>query len=209
MQQKEAQEREDQIVNDIESIKPNVNLGFIQGALIPARFGPIAGNFYGSAQAGVLAADIYQSGGAEALGEAGLATVTLYLILRPGAAEASFPGGITMGDVKSIDDYYRGLRALSEMEGRGRYNTSGNTALALYDAATGEVYLQIFGRGDTRRIIAEGWIGRIDIPQGLTPMQIGNAVEEPVRNLVGRVVGQSFPTKAPNAHGPDLHIPQW
>jgi len=55
------------------------------------------------------------------------------------------PPEIVMGDVKSLDSYYKGIHHLSEMEGRGKYNTKGNVGLALYDPKTGEVWLQVFG----------------------------------------------------------------
>jgi hypothetical protein len=118
-----------------------------------------------------------------------------------------------MGDVKSINDYERGLRHVSRLEAqalRKNYNVSGNVGLALYDPTDGSVYLQVFSQrtgAEPRRIIWEGEIGRIEIPQGMTPVNIGNEVEEAVRTLVGNATGQQFPTKASNAHGPDLHIP--
>lgn len=85
-----------------------------------------------------------------------------------------------------------------------------NTALALYDSLNGDVILQVFGPaspGSARTIIWEGTIGRITIPTGLTPVQIGNAVEEPVRDLVRIFTNQNFPNKPSNAHGPDLLAP--
>jgi hypothetical protein len=119
---------------------------------------------------------------------------------------------IAMGDVKSIDGYNKGIRHISEMEGRGKYNTNGNIGIALYDRKTGEVYLQVLGPaagpGQPRRIIYEGPIGRVQIPPGKTPVQIGNEVEEPVRDLVRNVTGQPFPAKPSNAPGPDLTTPK-
>lgn len=115
------------------------------------------------------------------------------------------PPEIVMGDVKSIDSYYEGIRHLSEMEGRGAYNTSGNVGLALYDKATGDVYLQVFGprTSSYREIIWEGVIGKVDIPN-LVPVKAGIELEEPVRKLVEQATGQEFGQKAANAHGPDL-----
>jgi hypothetical protein len=139
---------------------------------------------------------------------ADLAGVLLGRLLR--RLGASGPPQITFGDVKSIDDYAKGLKHVSLMEGREIYNTSGNVGLALYDVRDGGVFLQVFGPrvgSNPRTIIWEGQIGTIEIPQGKTPIQIGNAVEEPVRQVVGRATGQTFPTKPANAHGPDLHIP--
>jgi hypothetical protein len=117
---------------------------------------------------------------------------------------------IVMGDVKSMNSYAAGLRHISEMEGRGIYNTAGNVGMAMYDPATGDVFLQVFGErtpGMPKRIIWEGQIGSVEIPKGMTPTQIGNWIEEPVREMVGEATGQIFPNKAPNAPGPDLHIP--
>lgn len=118
---------------------------------------------------------------------------------------------IAMGDVKSINDYNRGIRHISEMEGRGKYNTNGNIGIALYDPRTGDVYLQVLGLpsgpGQPRKIIYEAPIGRVQIPAGRTPIQIGNEVEEPVRELVRRVTGQRFPAKPSNRGGPDLLAP--
>jgi hypothetical protein len=118
---------------------------------------------------------------------------------------------IAMGDVKSIYSYNKGIRHISEMEGRGKYNTNGNIGIALYDRKTGDVHLQVLGRpagpGQPRKIIYEGPIGRVQIPAGRTPIQIGNEVEEPVRDLVRRVTGQPFPAKRSNAPGPDLTTP--
>ncbi len=118
---------------------------------------------------------------------------------------------IAMGDVKSIDGYKKGIRHISEMEGRGKYNTNGNIGIALYDRKNGQVTLQVLGPaspGQPRKIIFEGPIGTIEIPEGLTEVQIGNAVEEPVRNLVRLATGQDFPSKRPNAPGPDLTTPK-
>lgn len=132
-----------------------------------------------------------------------------FVLSRPPTMPAG-PPKLSMAEIKSLPDYPRGLRHLSEMEGRGIYNTSGNVALALYDPSDGAVILQVFGPrvgSSARTVIWEGQIGWIQIPKGMTPPQIGNAVEEPVRQLVGRATGQSFPTKAANAHGPDIHIP--
>jgi hypothetical protein len=89
-----------------------------------------------------------------------------------------------MGDVKSVNSYYHGIRHLAEMDGRGIYVTSGeNTALALYDSDNGNVVLQVFGPkfdSPMRPIIWEGIIGRVNIPEGLTPTQLGNFIEEQV-----------------------------
>jgi hypothetical protein len=140
----------------------------------------------------------------------GWATIGVAFVL---ARPPTNPGGapqITFGDVKSINSYEAGLKHVSLMEGRGIYNTSGNVGLALYDPSDGAVFLQVFGPragSSARTVIWEGQIGTIQIPKGMTPTQIGNAVEEEVRQLVGRATGQTFPTKAANAHGPDLHIP--
>jgi RHS repeat-associated protein len=113
---------------------------------------------------------------------------------------------IVMGDVKSLDSYYAGIHHLSEMEGRGIYDVNGNVGLALYDPATGEVHLQIFGPrvgNKPREIIFEGVIGTIEIPDK-PPIPRGNEVEASVMTLVGKATGQKFIEKAPNAHGPDL-----
>jgi hypothetical protein len=126
---------------------------------------------------------------------------------------------IVMGDVKSIYSYNQGLLDVSELEGReqrqgnvvvSKYNTTGNIGIAMYDSKTGDVVLQVFGprvEGQPRRIIFEEQIGRVVIPPGRTAVQIGNEVEEPVRELVRRATGQPFPRKSPHAHGPDLVAP--
>lgn len=118
---------------------------------------------------------------------------------------------VTMGDVKAIGDK-KGLRHLSEMEGRGKYNDTGQTALVYYDREGGVVSTQIFSQrppgGGPRTIVFEGTIGRVDIPAGLTPIQIGSRVEEPVRRVFSEWIGYEYPTKSPNAHGPDLHKPR-
>ncbi len=114
---------------------------------------------------------------------------------------------IAMGDVKSINSYRQGIRHISEMEGRGKYNTNGNIGIALYDRSNGAVTLQVLGPaagpGLPRKIIFEGPIGTITIPAGSTPIQIGNDVEEAVRDLVRRATGQNFPAKPSNFPGPD------
>jgi len=140
----------------------------------------------------------------------GWAAIGVQFILTRPPRTPDGPPQIVFGDVKSLNSYEAGLKHVSLMEGRGVYNTNGNVGLALYDPNDGAVFLQVFGPrtgSQARTIIWEGQIGKIDIPKGLTPTQIGNEVEEAVRNLVGRATGQSFPTKAANAHGPDLHIP--
>jgi hypothetical protein len=127
---------------------------------------------------------------------------------------------IAMGDVKSIYSYNKGAVHVSEMEGRDKYNTDGNIGIALYDRKNGKVILQVFGprpagRGQPRKIIYEGEIGSVEIPAGKnrfgyekTPTQIGDEVEEPVRDLVRKATGQNFPWKRSNAHGPDLTTPK-
>jgi len=80
----------------------------------------------------------------------------------------------------------------------------------MYDPQTGDVVFQVYGPrvpGQARKIIFEGPIGRVQIPPGRTPIQIGNDVEEPVRDLARKAIGQAFPAKHPNAHGPDLIAP--
>jgi len=119
---------------------------------------------------------------------------------------------IVMGDVKTAtrNSYRENLKHISEMEGRGIYNTNGNIGMAMYDPETGDVTLQVFGTaapGQSRRIIWEGPIGKVKIPPGRTPVQIGNDVEEPVRDLVRKATGQQFPYKRSNAPGPDLRPP--
>jgi hypothetical protein len=129
----------------------------------------------------------------------------------PKQLSASRVPQIVMGDVKSIYGYKEGLVHVSEMEGREKYNTNGNIGIALYDRETGDVYFQVYGQragpGQPRKIIYEGPIGRIEIPAGRTPIQIGGDVEEPVRELVRRVTGQPFLKKPWYAHGPDLMLP--
>jgi len=117
---------------------------------------------------------------------------------------------ISMGDVKSMDSYREGLRHVSRFEGEEQYNTTGNVGIAMYDSQTGDVVLQVFGprvAGQPRRIIFEEQIGRVAIPAGRTPTQIGNEIEEPVRKLVRLATKQPFPGKSPHAHGPDLLAP--
>jgi hypothetical protein len=132
-------------------------------------------------------------------------------LLKAGDALPVKAPPIAMGDVKSVDDYNRGLKHISEMEGRGKYNTKGNIGVALYDRNTGDVTLQVFGApsapGQPRKIIFEQPIGRVAIPPGRTPVQIGNEVEEPVRDLVRKATGQPFPAKPPQRGGPDLTTP--
>lgn len=161
---------------------------------------------------GVAGTEMTESERAEAGKDAvlGWAAIGVAFVLSRPPAAPSGPPQITFGDVKSINSYEAGLRHVSEMEGRAIYNTSGNVGLALYDAKDGAVFLQVFGPragASARTVMWEGQIGTIQIPQGMTPTQIGNAVEEEVRQLVGRTTGQTFPTKAANAPGPDLHIP--
>ena len=118
-----------------------------------------------------------------------------------------------MGDVKSAtpESYSKNLGHISEMEGRGKYNTNGNIGMAMYDPKTGDVTLQVFGPaaapGQPRKIIFEGPIGKIQIPAGRTPVQIGQDVEEAVRDIVRKATGQPFPSKPSNAPGPDLRTP--
>ena len=171
----------------------------------------LTGNF-GVAGKKMTDAERAATGKDAALGWAAIGVA--FVLSRPPATPSipapSGPPQVTFGDVKSIYNYEQGLAHVSEMEGRGIYNTSGNVGLALYDASDGAVYLQVFGPrvgSNPRTIIWEGQIGTIEIPQGMTPTQIGNAVEESVRQLVGSATGQTFPTKLPNAPGPDLHIP--
>ena len=118
---------------------------------------------------------------------------------------------IAMGDVKSINDR-KALRHVSEMDGRERYNTDGNVGIAYYDRNTGEVTLQVFGPpsgpGGPRQIIYEQPIGAVKIPQGRTPIQIGNDIEEAVRQVVRQATNQNFPYKSPHAHGPNLTTPR-
>jgi hypothetical protein len=126
-----------------------------------------------------------------------------------------------MGDVKSIYDK-TALEDLSEMDAREVYDRAlgkavrrygadnSNTGLALYDPATGNVTLQVYGAappGQPRLLIWEGNIGTAPIPQGVQGVNIGNAFEEPVRDLVRQATGQNFPYKSPYARGPDLWDP--
>jgi RHS repeat-associated protein len=122
---------------------------------------------------------------------------------------------VTIGDVKSINDK-NATRHLAEMEGRevagqSKYNTSGQAALVYYDRGNGAVTAQIFSErpagGGPRTVVFEGQIGRVEIPQGIPPIRVGNLVEEPVRREFSRWIGYEYPTKLPNAPGPDLHKP--
>jgi RHS repeat-associated protein len=208
IKKKVEQERYNNWVNQGRQVRNNLQLQAIQSALVPGAFGPKVGAAYAGIQSGQIAADVYQGAGAEDAGNIALAVVVLVIIGRKGSSSVGAPQ-IAMGDVKSIYSYERknGLLHISEMEGRGKYNTNGNIGIAVYDRATGEVYFQVFGPrsgNDPRRVIWEGPIGRIPIPKGMTPINIGHAVEQDVRDLVTRATGQEFLSKRSNAHGPDL-----
>ena len=145
-------------------------------------------------------------------------TVELENTIEKGPA---VPPKIRMGDVKSIDDK-NALRALSEMDAREKYSRAlgksvrvygtdnSNTGLAMYDPRTGKVTFQVFGPappGQARLVIWEGNIGSVPIPQGVRGVNVGNALEELVRDLVRQATGQNFPSKPWWAHGPDLWDP--
>ena len=136
----------------------------------------------------------------------------------PPAGPAPIAPQIIWGDVKTMtgSSYRANLKHVSEMEGREtapsipKYNPNGNIGIAMYDNKTGDVAFQVWGprvAGQERKIIWEGPIGKIQIPPGRTPIQIGTDVEEAVRDLARKATGQNFPSKPANAPGPDLIAP--
>lgn len=200
-------------VNQGTAFRNNLQLMTIQPFIFGAgAFGWRVAAVYDGFQLGATGHEVYKATGPEGSTAIVLSALVIGVLMRktPSRPGVEGPPPITMGDIKSINDYERGLKHISEMEGRGKYNASGNVGMAMYDAATGDVILQVFGprSGSSPRVIVwEGNIGRVNVPPNLTPIQIGNAIEEPVRQLVGQATRQMFPTKAANAHGPDLHIP--
>jgi hypothetical protein len=106
------------------------------------------------------------------------------------------------GEIKNVKSYRQALRQLA-----ARGDVPGNTALALYDDA-GNVRLQVFGTGTggVRRIIFDRGIGRVPVPGASPPgaAPFGNRIEPSILRLLGRVTGQRFRPKAPNAPGPDI-----
>jgi RHS repeat-associated protein len=129
------------------------------------------------------------------------------MVMGPGQTQAAPGSGggppkIAVGEIKPMGAVGEGTRQLAS-----RGAVAGNTGLALYDDA-GNVHFQVFSRdpSGTYQIVWEGPIGRVtppaNIPPGTSPF--GNAMEAPVRQLVGGATGQTFLPKAPNTGGPDL-----
>ena len=80
-------------------------------------------------------------------------------------------------------------------------------AVVLYDGA-GDVHMQIFERG-ANGIFTIKWerdIGTVKVPPGLQfcTAPFGVAIEDPIRQLVGKVTGQTFAEHTATSKGPDL-----
>ncbi len=61
IKRKAIQDRDTQIINEMKSIKSNVSLTFIQGALVPAAFGKMVGAAYGGTQTGAMVGNVYNA----------------------------------------------------------------------------------------------------------------------------------------------------
>jgi hypothetical protein len=109
---------------------------------------------------------------------------------------------IRRGEIKNVKSYRAALRQLAS-----RPDVAGNTALALYDDA-GNIHLQVFAKDPSgvRRLTYDRPVGRVPVPAGLRPgtTPFGDAIEPLILQLLGRLTGQSFRPKRPNAGGPDI-----
>lgn len=129
--------------------------------------------------------------------------------------EGGSPPAFRVGEIKPLNE--RGIRAAFEQfdarVARDSRLKSENLALVLYEVRGNgqfDVYAQIFGpvQGAAgRRIIYEARIGLIfdSMPNDLTPVQLGNALEVPIRSIVqARFPVVLAPKSSPSANGPDL-----
>ena len=109
---------------------------------------------------------------------------------------------IRRGEIKNVKSYRAALRQLAS-----RPDVAGNTALALYDDA-GNIHLQVFAKDPSgvRRLTFDRPVGRVPVPTGVRPgtTPFGDAIEPLILGLLGRLTGQSFRPKRPNAGGPDI-----
>jgi len=108
----------------------------------------------------------------------------------------------TQGEIKGLRSYRKGLAQLS-----GRKDVRGNDALVVYDDA-GRVFMQVFRKepgSNVRRVYWEGVIGKVPVPKAPVGSGLrGNMIEDRIRRLVQRRIGQRFMKKHPSANGPDL-----
>ena len=109
---------------------------------------------------------------------------------------------IRRGEIKNVKSYRAALRQLAS-----RPDVAGNTALALYDDA-GNIHLQVFAKDPSgvRRLTYDRPVGRVPVPPGVRPgtAPFGDAIEPLILQMLGRLTGQSFRPKRPNARGPDI-----
>ena len=109
---------------------------------------------------------------------------------------------IRRGEIKNVKSYRAALRQLAR-----RPDVAGNTALVLYDDA-GNIHLQVFAKDSSgvRQLTYDRPVGRVPVPVGVRPgtAPFGNAIEPFILRLLGRLTGQSFRPKRPNAGGPDI-----
>lgn len=114
-------------------------------------------------------------------------------------------GPIAVGEIKPLNN--GGLRKAMQQAQDWKLpaRANGEFGVVQYEP-TGDVWIQRYRFDPADKIwkpTTSDYLGRIEMPD-LPPAPRGLAVEQPIRDLVGRRTGQPFKPKAPNAPGPDL-----
>jgi RHS repeat-associated protein len=134
---------------------------------------------------------------------------------------AAVPSGarapnIRVGEIKpdNPERIREGIAQLKMRETRQPTLEEGNVALVLYNVATGNITQTVWGPGQFRTygpategdrvVIWEGLIGRINIPNYLSPQEVGKLLEPAVRHTAEIANQQLYLGKSSSKTGADL-----